>query len=60
MSAWILNQCQAHWSISLSRFNFMITYRLGSQQGHLMPYQDIRILNPEKEMQHMINNILFS
>jgi hypothetical protein len=33
MSARVLNQHQACWSISLSRFNFMITYRPGSQQG---------------------------
>jgi hypothetical protein len=33
MSARVLNRRQAHWSISLSRFNFMITYRPGSQQG---------------------------
>jgi hypothetical protein len=33
MSARVLNQCQARWSISLSRFNFIITYCLGSQQG---------------------------
>jgi hypothetical protein len=31
MSAWVLNRCQARWSISLSCFNFMITYRPGSQ-----------------------------
>jgi hypothetical protein len=28
-----LNQGQACWSPSLSRFNFVITYRFGSQQG---------------------------
>ena len=33
MSARVLNRRQARWSISLSRFNFAITYRLGSQQG---------------------------
>jgi hypothetical protein len=33
MSVRVLNQRQAHWSISLSRFNFMITYCPGSQQG---------------------------
>jgi hypothetical protein len=32
MSARVLNRHQARWSISLSRFNFMITYRPGSQQ----------------------------
>jgi hypothetical protein len=29
----VLNQHQAHWSISLSRFNFMIMYYPESQQG---------------------------
>ena len=33
MSARVLNQRQAHWSISLSRFNFIITYYPSSQQG---------------------------
>jgi hypothetical protein len=33
MSARVLNRHQAHWSISLSRFNFMITYRPGFQQS---------------------------
>jgi hypothetical protein len=33
MSAWVLNRRQTRWSISLSCFNFMITYRSGSQQG---------------------------
>ena len=33
MSAWILNQHQARWNISLSRFNFMITYCPSFQQG---------------------------
>jgi hypothetical protein len=33
MSARVLNRRQAHWSISLSRFNYMIIYRPGSQQG---------------------------
>ena len=32
MSAKVLNQRQAQWSISLSRFNFIITYRPGTQQ----------------------------
>lgn len=32
MSARVLNRRQARWSISLSRFNFVITYRPGSQQ----------------------------
>jgi hypothetical protein len=33
MSVRVLNQRQAHWSISLSRFNFIITYHPSSQQG---------------------------
>ena len=32
MSTKVLNRRQARWSISLSRFNFIITYRLGTQQ----------------------------
>jgi hypothetical protein len=32
MSAKVLNRRQAHWSMSLSRFNFVITYRPGSKQ----------------------------
>ena len=32
MSAKVLNRRQARWSISLSRFNFVITYRPGTQQ----------------------------
>jgi hypothetical protein len=32
MSAKVLNRRQDHWSISLSRFNFVITYRPGSKQ----------------------------
>jgi hypothetical protein len=32
MSTRVLNRHQARWSISLSRFNFMITYHFGSQQ----------------------------
>ena len=33
MSSRVLNRRQARWSISLSRFDFVITYRPGSQQG---------------------------
>ena len=33
MSARVLNRRQARWSMSLSRFDFKITYRPGSQQG---------------------------
>jgi hypothetical protein len=33
MSAQVLNRHQTRWNISLSRFNFMIMYRPGSQQG---------------------------
>jgi hypothetical protein len=33
MTTRILNCRQAHWNISLSRFNFVITYRPGNQQG---------------------------
>ena len=32
MSAKVLNRRQARWSISLSRFNFVITYRPGAKQ----------------------------
>jgi len=32
MSAKVLNRRQARWNISLSRFNFVITYRSGSKQ----------------------------
>lgn len=32
-SAKRLNACQAHWSLFFSRFNFKITYRLGSKNG---------------------------
>ena len=32
MSARVLNRRHARWSISLSRFNFVITYRPGSKQ----------------------------
>jgi hypothetical protein len=32
MSAKVLNQQQARWGISLSRFNFVITYRPSSKQ----------------------------
>jgi hypothetical protein len=35
MSARILNQRQGRWSIPLSRFDFVITYRLGNLQGKL-------------------------
>ena len=34
MSAKVLNRRQARWSILLSHFNFIITYRPGSQQVH--------------------------
>jgi hypothetical protein len=30
-----LNQCQAWWALSLFCFGFVITYRLGCQQGKL-------------------------
>jgi hypothetical protein len=33
MSAKVLNRRQAYWSMSLSRFDFVITYRPGNQQG---------------------------
>ena len=33
MSARVLNRRQARWSMSLSRFEFIITYRPGKQQG---------------------------
>jgi hypothetical protein len=33
MSAQVLNHRQARWSMSLSRFDFVITYRLGNLQG---------------------------
>ena len=33
MSARVLNRRQARWNMSLSRFDFVITYRPGKQQG---------------------------
>jgi hypothetical protein len=33
MTTRVLNCHQARWNMSLSRFNFVITYRLGKQQG---------------------------
>jgi hypothetical protein len=33
MTARVLNRCQIHWNMSLSRFDFVITYRPGKQQG---------------------------
>jgi hypothetical protein len=33
MSSRVLNRYQTYWSISLSHFNFMITYCPGSQQS---------------------------
>jgi len=33
MSVQVLNPCQAQWNISLSRFDFIITYRPSKQQG---------------------------
>lgn len=33
MLAWILNRHKVRWNMSLSRFDFIITYRLGKQQG---------------------------
>ena len=33
MSARVLNSWQARWDMSLSRFDFVITYRQGSLQG---------------------------
>ena len=33
MRASVLNRCQAHWNMSLSLFNFVITYRPRKQQG---------------------------
>jgi hypothetical protein len=33
MTARVLNRRQAHWNMSLSRFDFVITYRPGKQQG---------------------------
>ena len=33
MSARVLNRRQAQWNMSLSRFDFVITYRPGKQQG---------------------------
>ncbi len=33
MSARILNRRQTQWNMSLSRFDFVITYRLDSLQG---------------------------
>ena len=33
MSTHVLNRRQAHWNMSLSRFDFGIVHRLGKQQG---------------------------
>jgi hypothetical protein len=33
MSTKVLNRRQARWSMSISRFDFVITYRPGNQQG---------------------------
>jgi hypothetical protein len=33
MTARVLNRRQVRWNMSLSRFSFVITYRLGKQQG---------------------------
>jgi hypothetical protein len=57
MSTRVLNRRQACWSILLSCFNFMICIALVPNKVYPMPCQDIHILYPKKEMQHMINNI---
>lgn len=33
MSAPVLNRCQARWNMSILRFDFVITYQPGKQQG---------------------------
>lgn len=59
MSAKILNRRQARWSMALSRFDFIITYRLGSQQGktdalsrraYLVPKEGEAIYNQQKSI----------
>ena len=57
MSAKVLNRRQARWSTSLSKFDFIITYQPGSQQGksdalshrsYLAPKEGDEIYNQQK------------
>ena len=59
MSARVLNRRQARWSMSLSRFDFVITYRQGSLQGkpdalsrraYLAPKAGDEILDQQKSV----------
>ena len=48
MSAKILNWCQARWSMPLSYFDFLITYRPGSQQGKTDAFSRCAYLAPKE------------
>jgi hypothetical protein len=59
MSARVLNRRQARWSMSLSRFDFVITYRLGNLQGkpnalsrqsYLVPKEGDPVLDQQKSI----------
>jgi hypothetical protein len=49
MSARVLNRSQARWSLSLSRFTFVITYRLSFQQGRSNALSRSLYLAPKEE-----------
>jgi hypothetical protein len=56
MSAKVLNCRQACWSMFLSQFNFVITYRHGNQQGKFDALSRHSYLAPKEGMKLMINN----
>ena len=56
MSARVLNRRQTRWNMSLSRFDYVITYRPGEQQGYPTHYRGDHILRLRLEKQRLINN----
>ena len=45
----VLNQHQARWNMSLSRFDFGIVHRLGNNKAYQMPYLDVLISYQRRE-----------
>ena len=57
MSARVLNRREARWNISLSRFDFVITYRPGKQQGLSDALSRRSYLAPRAKEADLINNL---
>jgi hypothetical protein len=58
MTILVLNQHEAQWALSLSQFQFVITYHFGTNKGNMMRCPIAHTLCLRKEMMLMNNNVI--